>query len=202
MISGFKLLKKIIYYYPMELSTLTKEEKASIFEIVNNMFLHYKGNKKKETKKSFKNTWKEDNNCFQLIMTLYNAEDILDGVKGKLNEEINGGWIPAGWETEKVSWRKYRGMCIHLGEEIHELEQKLEDVEQGKGYVSEEKYKEDMKTQLEESQETIRDLSDKVAKWRNKSVWEEEKRVAEVKTAEKLTLYFKTQLEQLSKNKD
>jgi len=186
----------------MESSTLSKEEKSDIFDIVNNMYWRLKGNKKKSTKSSFIHHYKEDNNCFQLIMALYNAEDIIEGIKGKVNDDINGGWVPIDWGTNKVPWRRYKGMCVHLGDEVQVLEQKLEDVEQGKGYVSEEKYKEDMKTQLEDLQETIRDLSDKVAKWRNKCSWEEEKRVAEVKTAEKQRDYFKTQLEQLSKNKD
>ena len=186
----------------MESSTLSKEEKAEIFEIVNNMYLGYRGNKKKETKKSFKNTWKEDNNCFRLIMTLYNAEDILEGSKGKLEDDINGGWVPVGWETKKVSWKQSAGMCKHLGESIDELERTIEDVEEGKGYISEEKYKDDMKKQLEDSQEIIRSKSDEVAKWRNKATFAEEKRESQVRSAKKEADYYKKAAEQLSNSTD
>ena len=88
----------------MESPTLSKEEKAGIFEIVNNMYLGHRGNKKKDIKRNFKSVWKEDNNCFRLMMTLYNAEDIVEGSKAKLEDDINGGWVPVGWETKKVSW--------------------------------------------------------------------------------------------------
>jgi hypothetical protein len=186
----------------MESSTFSKEEKAGIFEIVNNMYLGYRGNKKKETKRNFKHVWKEDNNCFRLLMTLYNAEDIVEGSKGKLEDEINGGWVPADWETQKVSWKRYAGMCKHLGEQVESLEKTIEDVEEGKGYISEEKYKDDMKRQLEDSQEIIRSKSDEVAKWKNKATFAEEKRESQVKSAEKLADYYKKAAEQLSNSTD
>jgi chromosome segregation ATPase len=181
----------------MESSTLSKEEKASIFEIVNNMYLGYRGNKKKETKKSFKNTWKEDNNCFRLIMTLYNAEDILEGSKGKLEDDINGGWVPVDWETKKVSWKHYAGMCKHLGESIDELERTIDDVEEGKGYISEEKHKDDMKKQLEEQQEIIRALSDDVRKYKRKGNDYEYALEKHKKKSEEMLFYWRNNCEKI-----
>ena len=52
---------------------LSKEERGEIFEIVNSQYLNFKGAKKKSFKQNFKSVWKEDNNLFKLVMTLYNA---------------------------------------------------------------------------------------------------------------------------------
>ena len=41
-------------------NTYTKEEKADIFEYVNNVHLHLKGNAKKQTKQKFVHTWKQN----------------------------------------------------------------------------------------------------------------------------------------------
>tara|TARA_R110000824_G_scaffold9011_4_gene40755 strand:+ start:3189 stop:3755 length:567 start_codon:yes stop_codon:yes gene_type:complete len=150
----------------MEQLHLTPEEKADIFDIVNSTFLGLKGNQKKYTKRNFKSVWKEDNNCFLLIMGLYNAPDIIDNMKGKVFEEDHK---PIDWETKKVRWDKHIGYIRHLAERNDELDRELEAIEEGKGYISEETHKSLMKQQLEEQQQIIRQKGDEIAKYKKRA---------------------------------
>ena len=144
---------------------LSKEERGDIFEIVNSQYLNFKGAKKKSFKQNFKSVWKEDNNLFKLVMTLYNAQDIIEGRKVRLEEEIECGYgIPLDWETKKVSWKTHKGYIIHLQDMIYSLEKQLEDVEEGKGYISEESHEEQMKELKQEQQEIIREQAHTIAK--------------------------------------
>ena len=177
---------------------LSKEEKGDIFEVVNSLYLNFKGQNKKSFKQNFKSVWKENNNLFKLVMTLYNAEDIIEDRKNKLKDEINGGWVPADWETKKVSWRKYRGMCISLGEEVEGLENELEKIKEGKGYISEEQHKKEMNKQLQEQKQLIREQGDSITKYRNESDMLREKVDFANKRCEAQKLYYEDQIKKLS----
>jgi len=178
--------------------TLSKDEKGDIFEIVNSLYLNFKGGKKKSFKQNFKSIWKEDNNLFKLVMTLYNAEDIIEGRKAKLEDEIEGGFVPVDWETKIVSWKKYRGMCIHQQGMVEILEKQLEDVEEGKGYISEESHDEAMKQLKEEQQEIIREQGDTIAKLRNKEAYHIEKKELAEKKLQVYKLYYEGEIKKLN----
>ena len=73
---------------------LTTEEKGEIFEYVNNLYLKLKGQKKKQTKASFKNSWKEDNLLYIMMMKLNDVYDIW------CEKECQDEWT---WERENVT---------------------------------------------------------------------------------------------------
>jgi len=199
--SNNNILKNIILYYIMETDKsvkLSKEEKGDIFEVVNSLYLNFKGQNKKSFKQNFKSVWKENNNLFKLVMTLYNAEDIIEGRKNKLEDEINGGWIPEDWEIKKVSWKKYRGMCIHLGEEVKDLEEELEKIKEGSGYISEAEHKAMMQNQHRDSQYKIDELDNEIRKYKNESDMLREKVDFANKRLEAQKLYYEDQMKKLS----
>ena len=135
-LNDFYLKKTLCLSIMNTTAQLTPEGKAEIFDIVNSMYLHYKGDKKKNTKKAFKSLWKEDNNCYRLILSLYNADDILQKNKDIFNKELEYGYgIPLDWETKKISFRRHHGMISMLRQEVEDLEKQLENIEQEKDII-------------------------------------------------------------------
>ena len=121
---------------------LTTIEKGEIFEYVNDLYLKLAGEKKKYTKRCFKTTWKEDNMCYKLLLGYNNVYDIW--LKNEQNEE----WA---WERDNtitegtITKKKHMRMINMMRESERYLEQELENIKDGKGYISEEQHEEDMK---------------------------------------------------------
>jgi hypothetical protein len=126
-----KLLKNNIYTNHMELS---KQELGEIFDIVNSMYIGLKGDKKRITKKACK-LWKPDNNLYKFLIALYNSEEINEKIRKPIEEDIAEGRTPCDWETKKVSWKHHYGRMEDLNNTIERLEQDLENIESGKGYI-------------------------------------------------------------------
>jgi uncharacterized protein (DUF342 family) len=152
----------------MELSTesLSREEKDNIFAHVNTMYLKTTGKEKKALKQQFK-TWKINKNigAYELFIHLYNAENVWN----KINDDVEFQKKIKCDENEVVLLKYHLKHIRWREQEIKELEQKLEDVKNGKGYITKEKYDEDMKHQLEELQEKFREKGNEVAKYRNEA---------------------------------
>mgnify|MGYP003152518204 FL=1 len=148
------------------MESLTKEQLGDIFDIVNSTYLGMKGEKKRITKKACK-LWKSDNNLYKFLIALYNSEEINEKIRAPIDQLIDDGDCPCDWETQKVSWKTHNGRINDLNQSIERLEQQIEDVESGKGYISEETHKEKMSLQLKEQQEIIRGQGDTIAKLRN-----------------------------------
>ena len=182
---------------------LSKEERGEIFEIVNSQYLNFKGAKKKSFKQNFKSVWKEDNNLFKLVMTLYNAEDIIEGRRVRLEEEIEGGYgIPLDWETKKVPWKRHHGYITHCMDQVHSLEKQLEDVEEGKGYIPQELHEEKMKELKQEQQEIIREQGDKIAKLRQSEQYARDKKQIAENKLEEVRKFYETQMDILIKGQE
>jgi len=174
---------------------LTTDEKGEIFEYVNSMYLHLKGNKKKQTKQSFKTTWKEDNMCYKLLLGYNDVYDIW--LKNEQNEE----WV---WERDNtitegtITKKKHMRMINMMRESERYLEEELENIKDGKGYISEEQHKEEMNKQLQEQKQLIREQGDSIAKYRNESEMLREKLDYANKRLEAQKLYYEDQMKKLS----
>jgi len=148
-------------------SNLSKDDKSVIFDTVNAIYLKLKGYEKHSLKKSFVHVWKINKTvgCFDLMMALYHSIETLDKAQTLVTDDINSGHVRHDWETQTVPWRRYRGVCLNLHEEIEELENRLEG---GKGYLSTEEHYEEMKDlrhQLkQEYEDTIRSLEKQIAR--------------------------------------
>tara|TARA_R110002096_G_scaffold432533_1_gene649512 strand:- start:10 stop:657 length:648 start_codon:yes stop_codon:yes gene_type:complete len=129
-------------------STLSKDDRSVIFDVVNTVFLKLTGSQKHMIKKSFVHVWKVNKTvgCFELMMALYHSIAKLDKAETLVSDDINSGHVCHDWAIQTVPWRRYRGICLTLQEEIEELTDKLENdgpVEQ----ISKAEHYDDMKEQ-------------------------------------------------------
>jgi len=155
----------------MEYSALTKEEKKSIFEIVNNDHLRLKGNQKKLLKSQFCNSWKINKNigAFELFMKLYESEELYDDKNEWFKKYIDEfGFSPDYYKNHKsIPYIKHLRRVRHADEQVVELEDKLEDIQEGKGYISQEDHDYQLNKVKEEQQQIIREKGDTITKLRN-----------------------------------
>ena len=190
----------------MDYSALTRDDKIEIFDITNSVSLRLKGEPRKALRRKFVDVWKQNKSvgCFELFMALFKSYEIMDKQEELWKREINPETsevcfhLPEDWATAQVTYKKYKSRVEFSEEQIYQLEQELDKIREGKGYISEEQHKEMMETQKKEFQMRIRDLSDQVGKWRNKASAENELRVSEVRRAEKQAKFFKRMADQLS----
>ncbi len=176
---------------------LTTDEKGELFEFVNSLYLKLTGQKKKQTKASFKNSWKEDNLLYIMMVKLADVYDMW------LENERNEEWV---WERDNVnmdthvSQKKHHRVMNMMRESERDLELELEKIQEGKGYISKEQHEEEMKKQLEEQQELIREQADRVAKLRILEKGLREKLDAANRRTQAQKLYFDDQMKLLSRD--
>ena len=155
----------------MDYSELTKEEKQSIFEIVNNDHLRLKGKEKAALKRDFSSGWKLNKRigAFELFMKLYESEELYDSKNEWFKKYIKeDGFSPEYYNSQKpVPIIRHLRRVRHADEQVLELEQKLEDIAEGKGYISQEDYEYQLNKMKEEQQEIIRERGDTITKLRN-----------------------------------
>ena len=180
------------YYTIME--SYSKSEKADIFENVNTMYLHLSGIKKSETKRSFKTVWKEDNLSYRLMISLYGAYEKWQ----MLDHNEDHVWEMENTDDGQVSKRTHERYKGFLNEEINELQQELEKIKEGKGYISEESHKEQMKQQLDEQQEIIREISSKLGSSNNRASAYETKYDIKCKEMDAQKRYYEDQIKKIS----
>tara|TARA_R110000851_G_scaffold1550_3_gene5744 strand:- start:126 stop:671 length:546 start_codon:yes stop_codon:yes gene_type:complete len=170
-----------------------KQVSGEIFDIVNIMYLGLKGEQKRITKKASK-LWNHENNLYKFMIALYNSSDINDKIRKPIEENINNGSCPADWETKKVSWKLHHGRINSLDESLEELSTELENIKEGKGYISEETHNEAMAEQLKEQQEIIRGISDQLGKARHQAKHFEDKCELQSKDLHAKIEYYKHEL--------
>ena len=159
------------------------------------MYLHLKGQKKKQTKQSFKTTWKEDNMCYKLLLGYNNVYDIW--LKNEENEE----WL---WERDNtitegtVTKKKHMRMISMMRESERYLEEELEKIKEGSGYISEAEHKAMMQNQHRDSQYKIDELDNEIRKYKNDSDMLREKVDFANKRLEAQKLYYEDQIKKLS----
>ena len=183
----------------MEDNKLTIDEKAEIFEYVNNLYLKLTGEKKKYTKRCFKTSWKEDNMCYKLLLKLYDVYDVW------VENECHDEWT---WERENItmegtiSQKKHHRVMNMMRESERELELELEKIQEGKGYISEEVYNTALEEKDKENQQNNRENGDLVAKLRNQLAFKDEKLDHANKRLEAQKLYYEDQMKKLNTSKD
>ena len=183
-------------------NTLSKEEKADIFEYVNNVHLHLKGHEKKATKQKFVHTWKQNKliGCYELFMALYRSQEVYDNdnewFKKYLNEQCE---TEEDYKHKKISLAKHRRITARRQEEIEELEQQLKEIEEAEGYMKEEEHDEivrDLKKSLKADHQV--ELEAEQRKSHHLSL-EAEKYKSRLETANSQLAYYKKLCEDLEK---
>ena len=180
---------------------LSTSEKGDIFEYVNTMYLNLKGQKKKQTKQSFKNSWKEDNMCYILMLKLNDAYDMW------CEKEQNEDWLfDLDWiknsDNKSISMIRHKRHLNFMREDLEEKDKELEKIKEGKGYISEEAHDEAMKQLKQEQQEIIREQGDTIAKLRQSEAYAREKMEIAEKQREGLRLYYEDQIKSIVKEQE
>ena len=157
------LLKHYIHLEYME--ELTASEKGDIFENVNSMYLHMTGNKKTQTKRSFKTSWNKDNMCYILMIALDNAYDKWS----KAEDQEDHKFMIQTMGNETVTLKKHTRTMNMMKEEMLSLETAISDIEEGKGYISEESHRDFIEALKNDKEEVIRDQGNTIGKLRNEN---------------------------------
>lgn len=182
--------------------TYTREEKAEVFEYVNNIFLHLKGDDKRRLKRAMTHTWKQNKTigCLELFMKLYNSYDVYDKdtewFKKYLNESCE---TEDDYKNKKISLAKHRRIVGRRQEDNDELQQQLEELEESRGYIKEEEHDEiirDIKKSLKADHQVELEAEQKKS---YHSSLEAEKYKSRLETQIQQTLYYKKLCEDLEK---
>jgi len=186
----------------MDYSALTKEDKQNIFEVVNNDHLRLKGKEKAALKRDFSSGWKLNKRigAFELFMKLYESEDLYDSKNEWFKKYIaDYGFSPEHYKSKKpVPIIKHIRRVHHADNQVLELEQKLEDIEEGKGYISQEDHEYKLNELKEEQQQIIRERGDTITKLRNLETGLRAKIDAANERFEAMRLFYEDQIKNLT----
>ena len=140
----------------MEFSTMTREDKITVFDCVNGAWLGLKGDKRKVFRKQFCDVWKQNKyiGASDLTMALYNAIDQKDSWERSLKDDVNKGigYSEIDIKDKMMPFLTFRKIINGVREDMEELEQENENL------------KEDSITQYDhkkEMKEALRDNDDK-----------------------------------------
>tara|TARA_Y100000356_G_scaffold20628_1_gene14659 strand:+ start:699 stop:1292 length:594 start_codon:yes stop_codon:yes gene_type:complete len=177
---------------------LSTEEKGEIFEYVNTMYLHLKGQKKKQTKQSFKTSWKEDNMCYILMMKLNDVYETWSEKEQHEDWEFDRDVIKNSNE-KSISMIRHKRNMNFMRMDLEDKEKELDKIKEGKGYISQESHDEAMKEQKQELQEIIREQGDKIAKLRQSEEFARDAMNRAKEKEDEVRKYYENQMDILIK---
>lgn len=177
---------------------LSTEEKGEIFEYVNTMYLHLKGQKKKQTKQSFKTSWKEDNMCYILMMKLNDVYETWSEKEQHEDWEFDRDVIKNSNE-KSISMVRHKRNMNFMRMDLEDKEKELDKIKEGKGYISQESHDEAMKEQKQELQEIIREQGDKIAKLRQSEEFARDAMNRAKEKEDEVRKYYENQMDILIK---
>jgi len=177
--------------------TYTKEEKEDIFEVVNSIHLKLKGNPKKITKRKFVHTWKPDGKsmgCYDLFIKLYESEGVFDNMNESFKQYVDDDYMtPDDYRTKKmVPYAKHRRYTVWRDEEIQELEDELEKIKDGEGYISTDEHNREVKELKKEYKYLQDELEDTTIKLNNRYNLMEEKYQGNMNRLEEQVKFYKS----------
>ncbi len=181
----------------MEYSKLSKEEKQNIFENVNNTHLKLTGDVKKALKRQFM-SWKINKTigAFELFIKLYESEDLYDSKNEWFKKLVDHDQLLKYiCENDKyMSIAKYERHMRFAAQEREDLEQQLENIESGKGYITEQSHNEEIQELKKQHFQEIRELGDQIIKYRNESSVAREKLESERERSALLRIQHQKQI--------
>ena len=131
----------------MEFSTMTREDKLTVFDCVNGTWLGLKGEKRKVFRKQFCSVWKQNKNigAADLTMALFNAIDQRDSWERSLRDDVDKGlgYSETDLKEKMMPFLTYRKIVNGIREESEELEQENENLKEDS--ITQDDHKKDMK---------------------------------------------------------
>ena len=187
--------------------TLTLEEKAEIFELVNAEHLRLTGNKKKATKSNFKKVWKSDNMAYQLMIALYDSEDKYDDKNEWFKEYISEESAEAYKNKKSVPYAKHVRTIHRRNEEIEDLDNKLDNVLEDNKLMSKADHEDEIKQLKRDNKEQVLQLEDEIQNLKNKLKYAEQDAQSKINIQTDKAKYYEEQLNIIvdgnkDKNKD
>ena len=177
----------------MDYSALTKQDKKDIFEVVNSTHLHLKGAEKSSLKRDFVDGWKLNKKigAFQLMLKLYESENVYDKMNEAFLEYVKDGYDNEHYKNHKhIPYAKHIQRMQWRNEEVEEAERQLEEIKEGKGYISQEEHEYELNKVKQEQQQIIREKSDTIGKLRNLEVGLRAKLSSSDETFRAMKLYY------------
>ena len=178
----------------------TKEEKESIFDIVNSTHLHLCGKDRSDVRRNFM-AWKQNKSigAFELFIKLYESEDVYDKKIQFYKDYINdqGPFWNIYLNKEPMPFSKYQLHMKWKDEEIEETLQLLEDIKEGKGYISEESHNELIEELKNDKEEIIREQGNTIGKLRNENLMLREKYEASERRLEAAKRFYEASIDKV-----
>jgi len=116
----------------MEFSTMTREDKITVFDCVNGAWLGLKGDKRKVFRKQFCDVWKQNKyiGASDLTMTLFHAIDKKDSWERSLRDDVDKGlgYTEKDIKEKMMPFLTFRKIINGVREESEDLEQEIEDL--------------------------------------------------------------------------
>lgn len=158
--------------------TYTLEEKKDIFEYVNNVHLHLRGDEKRRLKRAMTHVWKQNKNigAFELFIKLYESHDTYD----KMNEWFKQ-YVKECEETPEdydrfIPLAKHRRLLLYREHEIEDLEHEMKYVLEKQKVISYEDHEEQMYEKDKAHKQKYDELEDSYIKKNNQISIDSEKK--------------------------
>ena len=110
-----------------------------------------------------------------MLIALYNCDEINEKIRQPVEVAISTGDCPQDWETRKVSWRTYQEGVMWRDASIESLEQTLENVESGKGYLKLDEHEQKIQETKDYFRQENSTLKDDMIKYKNEAQFLREK---------------------------
>ena len=131
----------------MEFSTMTREDKITVFDCVNGAWLGLKGEKRKVFRKQFCDVWKQNKyiGASDLTMALFHAIDQKDSWERSLRDDVDKGlgFSENDIKEKMMPFLTFRKIINGVREESEDLEQEIEDLREDS--ITQKEHKTDMK---------------------------------------------------------
>ena len=188
----------------MEYSALTKETKQNIFETVNSIHLHLKGEENKSVKRRFVYDWKINQSIglFELMLKLYESEDVYDKMNETFLRYIKDGYSNEYYTNHKsLPYAKHVRRMANREQEVDDLQNELDDLKEEKGFISQQDHEDKIKELKQEHKEIIRQKEDEINKLINFETGLRAKLDAANERYEKQAVFYQAQIDQMFKIK-
>ena len=131
----------------MEFSTMTREDKLTVFDCVNGTFLNLKGERRKVFRTQFCNVWKQNKSigAADLTMALYESIDKQDSWERSIREDVHKGlgYSEKDIQEKMMPFLTFRKIINGVREDMDDMAQQIEDLEEDS--ITQKEHKKEMK---------------------------------------------------------
>jgi len=143
----------------------TREQKAEMFDYVNNTFFKLKGDKRKQLRKAIL-SWKQNKQigAFEMFVMLNNCEDTYDEMNESFQQYIEDYGLTANQIKNKnnIPYAKHVRRMKYKDDEIEALENEIESLKEQEGLIKLEDHKQEIKDMKERHKFELEEKDDKI----------------------------------------